>query len=1201
MTKPFNLDKDPEIEVLMLRRGEINTTKFFEKFADTEIAELMNKPTNVREYVEIYKSVSGTTSSTFFDIRKWELEKYIVVREECILVDIEQNIVHVNANLNTFRNVRDLRQFHNSIYVTASSKYKTMCANASVTFVNNVQEEEGVEYALAPAFSTVVESFGDVEIMAKFINDAPSAVLYSLIHMIIRLSPVTVHCYGHFFDAFTLLCLSWTGLLLLNKNSALIGTSHMDPKILATYGLTIAGARYSNIDEQEMLILMSYAVGFKTNSRVNLNLVNFGIALMEKLYTADTYWEYTNPRTGKLIDITDVTKPYHTPSDLAIVAAQSVGAFAEDIDILTVIGVLDRQVQGSRVQPEIVDITEAVSPAIDSQLGYFNVSLDNVSFNDLYAYVDKINMRNSRKSQNDIPDSSDILLMRNLSLIRTLSHSSWPDYLVLGCNGIPYPPYEELVQFDEYMYECMSSVTPNDICGIISYNATVNGVNYVCVMRRVYDNHVGDVLEGFPFEEVVYRLSGNESTPVSAREEDEPETPLEESDDKKVVVRRFRAELQSPGGVPLHFPTEMDIMHNFFGDDVTSVHVRLNNSQMQYVVTLRDKRTTIYNGPCLERKTEVRTFTSVHDDVIAFMTYAVANVMPTDMLNIESLSSLINSTPQSVITRLKYYVGQPSVPFVFPHISRTGNSVKRQIHTIDMQVCQFFMCFAFFAPKVVRFTEGAIHVREWAIFNDFMREAYINARPQLSNHVLYKYVDDDTRTLRPHQEYIVNNIISKFERGENHAAIYSDVGSGKTFAMISVLECLSGNLPEILIYTYPAESFKSVAAEFVMRGILINVLNFNKQATHTSPTNRTFFGGTVVNFVEHDQLHKMANMSISKFVTSDDYGSLYNAVINVANPNYSYEGCVVDRNPLTVLDLFGHHSVMTIVDECHKVVPIGTARTEIALDMINQSTYSIIMTGTLIRDTNVTALFPLLRKTVPYILNRSSIWSAFAETTNIHIELPCEVVENLVHVPVYPFVKEAYDEVAPPMFGGDNEEADRSDYSKAMRLAYKSVMYSMVDDAANMLTEQPDIPGVMIVVGGVAIAQELRNHMIYDLGIMSNEIHIVTQLTSCNIGPTYDGPVRYALVPCKYATGYNLSRFNVCFIYPAPVNGATLTQLHGRINRMGTRHRKVYHYVYYTDILEGIYERQKKCQQYADAVRSAAIIPNFSGDMEYDE
>jgi superfamily II DNA or RNA helicase len=519
--------------------------------------------------------------------------------------------------------------------------------------------------------------------------------------------------------------------------------------------------------------------------------------------------------------------------------------------------------------------------------------------------------------------------------------------------------------------------------------------------------------------------------------------------------------------------------------------------------------------------------------------------------------SAINSASEGVLRRLMTFIGNSSSSFSLPRISRGGGKIKGGVSVDDVGVFQLLLSLCRWFPSGLQYVYNPrssapldFRVRNLLIMWD-LRDRIRNRLNQMGsiNVIAGSWrpladtmiVDEEKGTVRKAYAHQLDIVAAFWRRKLNDGArgnsLIAPPGMGKTRIVCQYIaeQIDQKMMPPYLIYTLPMEAMQSVAAEWVAYGATVRILDPCRTSKIRSNANLQRYltpVGTLptpytVTMVSHDHLRKLTEV-------------LSPSVMSFA---------------------------IFILDESHKALS-DTQRTQHCLELSNAGKEFITMTGTWMIDTKFEKQLPWLAQIVSIPVTKNNLWVAVNGLTMREVDTGIPVKREQVIAKLSAKELTDYKHLMPIGLGGNNRVADKSSIQQGIAITEQACSKGVIAEAVRVLNDEKE-PGVMIVAKNNDHADTLSQQLLATGIVTKRQVLVVGQdaetidMTAAN-RQTEHPHVRVVIVPIRYNTGYNLSRFRVMITQVIPSNQATRSQIERRINRIGQLAKEI-HYIVVVD------------------------------------
>lgn len=491
----------------------------------------------------------------------------------------------------------------------------------------------------------------------------------------------------------------------------------------------------------------------------------------------------------------------------------------------------------------------------------------------------------------------------------------------------------------------------------------------------------------------------------------------------------------------------------------------------------------------------------------------------------EKLAACIDVLDHPTRNRLLMYIDTRTSKISLNKIGLDGNGTEYQVAITDTAVCEFLCKLCVIYPGIFVAVPGGFKIKHgpaaWTIYKK-IRDLIAEGTPEEAGE--WPDVAYDNVPLYEHQQDAVTRML---KTGDRHI-IFITVGLGKTriamHYMYNLIE--AGRMPEYCVYTVPDSAIKSIVEEFKRYNFRCNVVIPLKK----KGSNHNILPGCI-NIIDHDHLKR--------------------------------EEVVEKLSRLT-------HKMMFVVDEFHLALRKDTKRTGAIVALAKVTKHVIAMTGTLVTDSDTSAVITWLGMIAQFEVTYHNYWCAMSLLVSNKIATGVIVERQELAVELLPEEKEQHDAY---LASGH--------FNEAVTLCHTVLTEAIIQTAKDCIATGE---GVFIVAASVAaqdmIAEALSSYKVFCI-TSSQSIYYDTNSTE-----HYDA----VITTPKHSTGYTLTKLRTMIQPVFFSNQATRTQLEGRTNRLGQK-RSVEIITLHTGVLSYVMERY-------DAIRSLAeLVSNFATDV----
>jgi len=519
-------------------------------------------------------------------------------------------------------------------------------------------------------------------------------------------------------------------------------------------------------------------------------------------------------------------------------------------------------------------------------------------------------------------------------------------------------------------------------------------------------------------------------------------------------------------------------------------------------------------------------------------------------------NAALNSAPEGVLRRVLTHIGGFQSFLTFPRISRGGGPVKGAVSLDDVGAFQLLLAISRWFPSALTYantrltngfnaspTDFAVKTAPllWELtdrirahltdLTSSMDEKKESGWPALKDTMLVK---KKPRQPWVHQIEIVEEFWKRIRAGARGNLLNCPPGMGKTriVAQYCAEKIEQNVLPEYLIYTMPYEAMKTVLDEWLAYGATVYVLDPHKTSKLRHNPDFTDYilplGSSprpfTVTLIEHNSLRDLKSELSPAIVT---------------------------------------HS-MFVLDEAHKALN-DSQRTQMALELSSLAKEFLCMTGTFAIDNKFEKLVPWLSQISPIPVDRKNFWVSLNGMVARRLDTGIPVRRENIVVALTASEAKIFKDNMPFGLGGNNPVADHSSVKRGVIITERACTRGVANKAVEILADVK-VPGVMIVAKNDTHAVELKAMLLEEKSIKSKQILILgtdvdtINMTASNV-KTDHTHVRVVIVPIRFSTGYNLSRFNIMISMVIASNAATRSQLEGRVNRIGQEAEEILYIV----------------------------------------
>ena len=529
----------------------------------------------------------------------------------------------------------------------------------------------------------------------------------------------------------------------------------------------------------------------------------------------------------------------------------------------------------------------------------------------------------------------------------------------------------------------------------------------------------------------------------------------------------------------------------------------------------------------------------------------------------ERLMELCGNTPTSILQRALTYLNRFSPTIEMNRISQEGGSNYRAVSLTDVGAYQFILQLTVLYPAAIapmgpsRFKVG-ISPLLWLIRDRVAEFLRVHSRIEEDPWRDIQF-EDTQRTLWPHQNETVQDMLKNHDAGLKGNMLWLKVGMGKTACILTFLSILKdrGQLPPMIVYTLPESAIKSVIREIRYFGVPINLIiplvDIRKRASRYQQDGTTVSKSCVpktgtINLIEHDHLRRC-------------------------------EDVLCDNGPSTFF----------IVDEVHKTMN-DTKRSSVALQIADLAVDFCVFTGTPVIDMNTYKLIGWLERVVDFEVNDTNLLVAANAMIAKKISTGIRTVYHEIFAAFTSESEGRYQRLVPPALGGHNPNPTTREWESASSICYQACTTEMSRVVTTLLGQNR---GVMVVAKDSKHQIELKNAILETSGIPENDIFLLEPGDSILLDDeaVESGNVhnfKVVIVPVRRAEGYTLTRLSAMVTSVYPTNNAVREQIEGRINRQGQRARVLDYYIVYAGLLENLMRAHNSAKSLSIALQGLA-------------
>ena len=508
----------------------------------------------------------------------------------------------------------------------------------------------------------------------------------------------------------------------------------------------------------------------------------------------------------------------------------------------------------------------------------------------------------------------------------------------------------------------------------------------------------------------------------------------------------------------------------------------------------------------------------------------------------DALDQMYLDTDNAVVRRVLYYISTYKTAFELNRISRDGGATLQSVVVEDVGAHQFLLDVSLLFPAALRpdatkpqhFT-SPVGPLLWKI-RDRLKEKLTEAEEhgewdvEMEDSMVIEGADG-TQVKRKPYEYQLSSLkemIDNHERGIRGNFILLQMGLGKTFIVLMYIKYLLDHdqLPSYIIYSLPSGAIMSVCEEILAWGLKVNLmlpLKTKKDVKVPEGVKITYGAEPLpgmVNLIVHEHLWR-AQEELS-MVAGDS---------------------------------------LVIFDEVHHLLR-ESLKTGAALQISRLSKEFIVLTGTPVIDNKIYRLIPWLEQIVNFEVNERNFWCAATIMVSRQASTGIKTVHEYPEAEFTPKELTAYKKLAPVAMGGDNSMPRMEQIREATEISYVACDREMVDQIMRMLG---DGRGTM-VVASTAEHQEKIKASLVRRGVKAADIALITGksslfLTDAAVKAKKIHGFKVVITTIRHSTGYTLTYLSAFVSGVYFGNQAARSQLEGRINRLGSKHKEVV-YIY---------------------------------------
>jgi hypothetical protein len=323
-----------------------------------------------------------------------------------------------------------------------------------------------------------------------------------------------------------------------------------------------------------------------------------------------------------------------------------------------------------------------------------------------------------------------------------------------------------------------------------------------------------------------------------------------------------------------------------------------------------------------------------------------------------------------------------------------------------------------------------------------------------------------------HQTDAINKMIENKKQGKSVNLIHIPPGMGKTYIVLKYIKWLieNGRMPTYCVYTLPPSASETIINECKMMGYIYNYLDFtksNKGDKEIKPY--------IINIIKHDHLR----------LNSDEL-------------------------------LIKSRDTMFIVDELHKTLS-KTIRTSIALNIAENACDLIGMSGTIIKDNDVSILLPWLSLHSDFEVTEKNYWVAIGSM--ISKKVYTNVSVNRIDYNLDMSDNAGYTDLV-------SKKMDTLIFKKVIELCYNKCYTTMINKCVSLIK---DGNYVFLIAKNIE-CQELFKKMLIFFDIKEEYIFLIGKGNSIDYKNDDKRDYKVIITTLNYSEGYNLARYTCMLI-----------------------------------------------------------------------
>jgi hypothetical protein len=548
---------------------------------------------------------------------------------------------------------------------------------------------------------------------------------------------------------------------------------------------------------------------------------------------------------------------------------------------------------------------------------------------------------------------------------------------------------------------------------------------------------------------------------------------------------------------------------------------------------------------------------------------------------------LLEHTPlhhlQRAITFINGYSGQIQMN----RISRDGRGLKHAVSIADVGVYQFLMKISLLAPCALRplvgFNASPVAFRVhcgplmWSIrdkINQFVALACDNSSSSSSlvdGWSRFNFHDKDNRTIKTYQQRCLDDIsYAHLECNRRLHILWLPPGMGKTIVSLLFVKFLAGigKLPKYVLLSSPKSAISHLIKEIKLLGLDCHPLIMTK--SKLKEKKQLFYSESQKENEGEDDEDEDSVLTMKPFainiVEHDDLRRCKTQIVSMGK------------------------QVLFILDECDKTFN-DSLRTSAAYDIAQNSLYTLMMSGTMLVDSNLSKLIQWLSICVNCEVTNKNVFSIANSIVANQAELKITIHRNELKDPdelfdLIPGSKEKYKSLVPPSLGGTNRNTNRNSFREAAEFCW-DVCDNWIMNSISQLPKSN--PHAAIVSRSHDHSKKLSNMIFQKFpNLNQSEVYVLdesnnTYITAASVRLGGIFP-RFFIFPMSNNRGFELTAYDSMFSAVYFCNHATTNQSEARLIRLSQEHPAIQIITAHCGLLTSIYNRQQQTRSCEDAL-----------------